>query len=125
VSKDVSSKINHVLESSEELKKKVGDRIYPIVAAVDSKMPAVVFQVTSYTPEKTMTGTSDYARAVVQITALSKSFKEAQEIAVIVREAMLQSISARQENIRMSFEYEGDFHEAAVDISFWNNEAEA
>lgn len=79
--------INALLSANEEVKRMVGDRIYPLVSKVDCEFPFIVYQrmsvVPSYTKDGLIAEEQNY-----NITVLADTYAESVELADAVRDAL-------------------------------------
>lgn len=79
--------INALLSANEEVKRMVGDRIYPLVSKVDCNFPFIVYQRmsvnTTYTKDGLIAEEQNYS-----ITVLADTYSDSVELADAVRDAL-------------------------------------
>ena len=79
----IGTNIRQWLLASTSITEKVGDRIYPIVAPMDTTGTFIVYQRDEYSKEYTKYGVySEVCK--VYITVISESYDESQEIAELI-----------------------------------------
>ena len=83
----IGKAITNILTSDAALTVLVGNKIYPIVIALDTALPAVVYAVDSIEPVYTKDGWA-YDTCTFKVTSYAKDYAGVQDVAEAVRAAL-------------------------------------
>ena len=78
----------NLLSSDASVNAKVGGRIYPVFVPNDQSLPAITYQEVSGVRDNVMAGASGLVQARFQINCWTKTYREARELADLVRTAL-------------------------------------
>lgn len=77
-----------LLNSDADVNAKVGSRIFPVFVPTGQSLPAITYQEISGVRDSTMKGASGLVNARFQINCWTKKYREARELADLVRTAL-------------------------------------
>ena len=84
--KDFLQSINEYLNSNAELKKIVGDNIYPMFIPQYDKLPALVYYPVSASYDSALQKDTGFERIIVQFDCHEKTFKKARKLSRLLKE---------------------------------------
>ena len=84
--KDFLQSINEYLNSNAELKKIVGDNIYPMFIPQYDKIPALVYYPVSASYDSALQQDTGFERIIVQFDCHEKTFKKARKLSRLLKE---------------------------------------
>ena len=84
--KDFLQSINEYLNSNAELKKIVGDNIYPMFIPQYDKIPALVYYPVSASYDSALQKDTGFERIIVQFDCHEKTFKKARKLSRLLKE---------------------------------------
>ena len=102
--KDFLQSINEYLNSNAELKKIVGDNIYPMFIPQYDKIPALVYYPVSASYDSALQKDTGFERIIVQFDCHEKTFKKARKLSRLLKE--------------MFHDYHGDMFGTKVQSTF-------
>lgn len=83
----IGKAITSILTSNTALTALVGNKIYPIVIALDTALPAVVYAISSISPFYTKDGWA-YDECTFQVTSYATEYADVQNVSTAVRSAL-------------------------------------
>jgi len=109
----------------------VSNRIYPLVMAQKTTLPAITYQTTALRPDRGLDGNSGRMTATIQINAWAETHVEAKNLAEALRAALNDYSGAmgsdtiqrsRVENETDGFDEETNFYRVGMQITIIYNE---
>lgn len=88
MSLSVAEHILSRMNLSEELKVKVGDRMYPVALSAETKFPFICYERTSVSPLRTKDIRSGEDAVTVDVFVFSENYKESVQVAEMVRKTL-------------------------------------
>jgi hypothetical protein len=113
---DIGKVITSILMNDTTMQGYIGNRIFPIIAEVDTKFPFVIYQRNSLTTQLTKDGLYE-GTAVIEIAIASDKYQPSMEIAKRVK-SVLTSIRGAHNGFNIEQVELSDASEQYVDYSF-------